>query len=136
MDRTGTEPPVLYDVIGHDGRVEVCNRAQSEMFGYERGAFTSAVSTGKKGLSVMADREAVVDGPRTPVSPSGAKALKPTAPPEAWTAETDATLTEPVRGYEGRIIDAAISRHGSKRNTKGPLAPRSSASRCRSTRSR
>ncbi len=34
MDHHWDTAPVLYDVIGHDGRVEVCNRTQSELLGY------------------------------------------------------------------------------------------------------
>ena len=34
MDHHWDNAPVLYDVIGHDGRVEVCNRTQSELLGY------------------------------------------------------------------------------------------------------
>lgn len=34
MDHHWDNAPVLYDVIGHDGTVEVCNRTQSELLGY------------------------------------------------------------------------------------------------------
>lgn len=82
-----------------------------------------------QGLAVMADGEAgpshlpphILDTAATATLPSGARASKPTVPPEAWAQDKDATLKDLVKGYEGRIIDAAISLHGSKRKAAKAL---------------
>jgi len=42
MDHHWDTAPVLYDVIGHDGRVEICNRTQSEQLGYGRDGLVGA----------------------------------------------------------------------------------------------
>ncbi len=82
-----------------------------------------------QGLAVMADQVAdashlpphIADGAGTATTPSGVRALKPTSPPQAWSPEGEETLKELVKGYEGQIIDAAISRHGSKRKAAKAL---------------
>lgn len=77
-----------------------------------------------QGLAVMADD--VAQASHLPphvtdiaTAPTGRHATASSA--STWMASRDATLKEMVRGYESQIIDAAISRHGSKRKAAKAL---------------
>lgn len=80
-----------------------------------------------QGLAVMADQEAdvahlpphILETAMAAASPPGAP--KPVLPPQAWSPGGEVSLKELVKGYEGQIIDAAISRHGSKRKAAKAL---------------
>ena len=99
--------------------LRVCEDCRAVLDAYDHPGNIRELSNIVQGLAVMADHEATAG--HLPPHIVDAAAGKLASAPGNTDTDSAATLKELVRGYEHRIIDAAISRHGSKRKAAKAL---------------